>query len=56
MALQHAETGKVRSFAEVLQGLCQGTADEFRNEGNRMSKVLQGFLQLYIDLAADAVR
>lgn len=52
MALQHAETGQIRSFAEALQGLCQSTADEFRAEGNRMSKALQGFLQLYIDLAA----
>lgn len=53
MVLQHAETGKIRSFAETLQDLCQSTADDFRTEGNRMSKVLQGFLQLYIDLAAE---
>lgn len=52
MAVQHAETEKIRGFSETLQGLCQSTADQFRNEGNRMSKVLQGFLQLYIDLAA----
>lgn len=51
MVLQHAETGKVHSFTETLQSLCQSTADDLRNEGNRVSKLLHGLLQIYVDLA-----
>lgn len=50
-ALQHHETGEILEFGAVLKDICPSTADILRDEGNRMSKVLQALVRVYVDLA-----
>lgn len=52
-ALKDFETGEILEFGSVLKKICPGTADMLGDEGNRMSKVLQALVRLYVDLAAE---
>jgi hypothetical protein len=51
-ALHHRETGEIWNFGAVLKDICPHTADILRDEGNRMSKVIQALVRVYVDLAA----
>jgi hypothetical protein len=51
-ALQHRETGEIWEIGPVLQDICEDTADILRDEGNRMSKVLQALVRELVDVIA----
>lgn len=53
LALKNLETGEIWQIGTVLQDICQHTADTLRDEGNRMSELLQGLVRIYVDLASE---
>lgn len=51
-ALQDLETGEVWDIGTVLEDICNHTADILRDEGNRMSTLLQTLVRVYVDFTA----
>jgi hypothetical protein len=51
-ALKSLETGEIWEIRDVLKEICADTADELREEGNRMSSLLNSLLRMYVDLVA----
>lgn len=52
--LRDKETGQVWEMRDVLQDICQHTANAFRDEGNRMSYVKGELVKAYVSLAQGA--
>lgn len=53
--IRDKETGKAREVREVLAAICTDTANAFREEGNRMSALQKGLIELYASLAEKAI-
>jgi hypothetical protein len=52
--LRDKETGQIWEMRDVLQEICQHTADAFRDEGNRMSSVKEKLVKAYVSLAQNS--
>ncbi|WP_139149239.1 hypothetical protein [Nitrosospira sp. Nsp13] len=51
-AMQSCQTGEIWDIGSVLQDVCEETADILRDEGKRMSKVIQAIVRELVDVIA----
>lgn len=52
--LRDKETGQVWEMRDVLQEICQHTASALREEGDRMSLVMNALIKEYVSIAVNA--
>lgn len=49
--LRNKETGEIWEMRDVLKEICEHTANAFRDEGNRMSFIQKGLVEIFASLA-----
>lgn len=52
-ALKDQKTGAITEIGDVLNGICNTTADALRDEGARMSNLLKNLVRIYVDILAE---
>lgn len=52
MVLQDSKTGEIWDIGEVLNDICNSTANDLAEEGNRMSLSLKHLVHIYVDIVS----